>query len=229
MGQAKQRGTKEERSVLAKEKIKELLSSGIDPLTFLSPEKVIEYCLDELTKLDVNFNQAVVAPYESLLRYMWSNLYQGACHSTSAVLFILFSELNLTPKLCIGEVKRGDNFFDHSWVEMDGQIFDVAVSLPQLEGRQVGGPVFASVDLYTSIRTNLLFGISDGTGLDETAQIPVNRTLFEYSVMQRPQLGFGEKDIWALSSQLAADIGLDRPSKDLQERYGHVRREFRGR
>jgi len=41
--------------------------------------------------------------YESMLDYVVNNNFTGACHSTSATMYILLSELGLNPKLKIGE------------------------------------------------------------------------------------------------------------------------------
>ena len=41
--------------------------------------------------------------------------FQGACHSTSSVLYVALRELGYSPRLCIGECRYGDGKpFDHS-------------------------------------------------------------------------------------------------------------------
>lgn len=169
---------------------------------------------------------AVKLPYSVLLRHMWECEYRGACHSTSAILFVLMSERGLRPKLCIGEVRAGGPFFDHSWVELDGKVFDVAVSLPDLSGTPVGGPVFASIDLYYGEVSDLAFGISDGEGLGADARIPFENSLNGYAEAQRREPDTGP-DIWRRIVHLAPQVGLACTVLDLIEKYGNMTREYR--
>lgn len=174
---------------------------------------------------DQQLGKEVTLPYQVLLRYMWEWEYRGACHSTSAILFVLLSESGLQPKLCIGEVGAGGPYFDHSWIELDGKVFDVAVSLPDTRGAQVGGPVFASVDLDTGIATSLDFAFyRDGLGAD--ALVPFNKTLNEYAQAQHAEPGAGP-DIWHRIVYLAPLVGLTCTVPDLIAKYGAVRREYR--
>ena len=53
----------------------------------------------------------------------------GACHFISSVFHILLNEQGIENDLCIGEVTQGSQFFDHSWIEIDGKVFDIAIQL----------------------------------------------------------------------------------------------------
>lgn len=136
------------------------------------------------------------------------------------------SELGLKPQLCIGEVRARAPYFDHSWVELDGEVFDVAVSLPDLSGAGVSGPVFASVDLYYGEATELEFGISDGEGLGEAARVPFENTLNGYAEAQLREAD-AEPNIWARIAHLAPQVGLQCTVPELIAKYGNVRREYR--
>ncbi|OBV41061.1 lasso peptide biosynthesis protein [Janthinobacterium psychrotolerans] len=171
-------------------------------------------------------NGAAAEAYRALLLYVWDTNYFGACHSTSAVLFILLSEMGLKPHLCIGEVRFNGPCFDHSWVELDGEIFDVAISLPLPTGRSAGGPVFASVDLHSGKVSNVRFGISDGVGLDSDALVSLDNTLNAYAEVQR-SLPSDRPDIWVLTLDIAQKLGLRCTVQDLIAKYGTVRREYR--
>ena len=52
----------------------------------------------------------------------------GACHASSAILFILLREQGYEAVPCIGEVSKQPIVFDHSWIEINGNIIDAATS-----------------------------------------------------------------------------------------------------
>lgn len=226
MGQAKQRGTREQRQQAAIEAAKiALLDNGsadrknrirqVDRLEQAMLRGAAEQRLDD----------AVTRPYSVLLHYMFEHNLRGACHSTSAVLFVLMSELGLEPTLCIGEVCAGGTYFDHSWVEFNGKVFDVAVCLPDPRGAEVGGPIFASVSLDTGAASTINFAYyREGLGADALASF--NNTLDGYAQVQRTESGAGP-DIWQTIAFLAPQIGLTCTVPDLIAKYGAVRREYR--
>jgi hypothetical protein len=227
MGQAKQRGTEIERKRLAIE-AKKFMPLDVGSQQWSYRKKVAEKFVSAV--LDVantkGLDERVTRPFNVLLHYMWECEYRGACHSTSAILFVLLSELGLDPKLCIGEVRAGNPYFDHSWIELDSEIFDIAVSLPELIGENVGGPVFASIDLLSVENTSLIFGISDGEGLGEDARIPFENTLNGYAEAQRRE-DDSSPDIWQSIVYLAPQVGLALTESDLIAKYGNMGREYR--
>jgi hypothetical protein len=75
----------------------------------------------------------------------------------------------LKPTLCLGEVFSSDGFyFDHSWVELEGEIYDSAISKTLIHG--IGfSPVYRGIDLSTKQPTLLAYGKPSGQGYDESA------------------------------------------------------------
>ncbi|MDI9855215.1 lasso peptide biosynthesis protein [Comamonas sp. 17RB] len=137
--------------------------------------------------------ETVLAAFVALLRYV-TNPQQpdwGACHSTSAVLFMRLKHLGMDPKLCVGEVHYGAEKFDHSWVELDGKVFDVAICAPNYgetedtNGCFAGGPVFAGIDLGANAPATAKFGVASNLALDFAANFARKSTLWEYYAMQR--------------------------------------------
>lgn len=112
----------------------------------------------------------------NMYRYMKQNSWIGACHSTCSVLFVALSELGYKPKICIGEVLHPLFQFDHSWIELEGKIIDLAVSMPMKKGISIGGPIILDIDISTNNKYELLYGIN-GTGLDSEA-ISVQKARF---------------------------------------------------
>ncbi len=164
--------------------------------------------------------------YKSMLDYVIDNNFTGACHSTSAAMYILLSELGLNPKLKIGEVySYSDNVcFDHSWVEMDDEIFDIAIGYPQppeLGGQYVCGPIFNSTDLSTDQYADVCFRYQTDEGLREPALSVSRWTLQEYNDNEDTDI-----DIWDFTVLIGSRCKLDLSRYSLIERYGSIRREL---
>lgn len=68
----------------------------------------------------------------NLNRYMQRKQCWGACHASCAALYVAFSELCYQPQLCIGEMLGQDLYFDHSWIELDGETIHMAISMTLL-------------------------------------------------------------------------------------------------
>lgn len=160
--------------------------------------------------------------YFELLKFILEHSYQGACHSTSAVLHMLFKEAGLNSTLCLGEVGIANEFFDHSWVEIDGQIFDAAVCMPDDEGVTAGGPVFANIDLSTGAASTLQYGASSKVGLNATGKWVLSVDLQTYAEKQPVP------NIWVLAVLIHSRCGHpDATFKGFSDSYGAVRRTLR--
>lgn len=163
--------------------------------------------------------------FEAVLTYIWRNKKPGACHDSSAVLFILLSELNLSPQLFIGEV-MAHRPFDHSWVEIDKKVIDPAVSYPQPKskgGEHVGGPVFLGIDLDTCDVSKLIYGNPSLHGLDSPADFIETLNLDEYS--QYIEDEDGSESVWAMAKRIGNTIGLELNEAVLRSKYGTDRRQ----
>ena len=164
--------------------------------------------------------------YESMLDYVVDNKFTGACHSTSATMYILLSELGLNPKLKIGEVFSYSKkvCFDHSWIEMDNHIFDVAIGYPQppeLGGQYVCGPIFNSIDLSTVQDSDVCFRYQTTEGLGEPALSVSRWTLQEYNDSEDTDI-----DIWDFTVLIGSRCKLDLNRCSLVEKYGSKQREL---
>ncbi len=171
----------------------------------------------------LSFGSKLFIAWDVLLKFIWEHQYAGACHDTSAVLYMLLSELGLSPTLNVGEVQASAGIFDHSWVEIDNLVFDAAVCLPQEGGSHVGGPVFAGVDLSTGLNTSLNYGIHSGQDFGTDALPAVSLNLEDYAAIQ-PQ-----PNIWTLVVALGGRIDLELTFAGMKQRYGTVTRVVRNR
>jgi hypothetical protein len=185
---------------------------------------MIEMWLSRSRELAVRLvrGEKLFSAWQVLLKFIWEHQYAGACHDTSAVFYILLSELGFSPILNIGEVRAPEGIFDHSWVDLDGLIFDAAVCLPQDGGVHVSGPVFASIDLTTNKSNRLTYGVISGQGLEADALPAASLNFSDYASIQ-PKI-----NIWVLSVALAGRIGLDLTFSEVEARYGLVRRNLVG-
>lgn len=116
----------------------------------------------------------------NLMQYMKEQQWIGACHATTAVMFVALSEMGFSPKACVGEVKDDlVGFFDHSWIELDDKIIDLACSMTLLGGQPVNAPVIFDVDSYTGEKYELEYGIYY-TGLDKNAEYIMHTSFCDY-------------------------------------------------
>ncbi len=121
----------------------------------------------------------VYKTYISVLKFIIKNDWQGACHSSSSILALLLAVQNIESTLCLGEVTDEYIYFDHSWIEIDGAIFDAAVVSTLVNGISYA-PVYRNYDLNNSTPTHLKYGVISGEGYDENAMWIKSIAVSEY-------------------------------------------------
>ena len=117
-----------------------------------------------------NISKAVNEVFTAVLSYIDVTNCHGACHSTSAALHILLKERGIESVTKIGEVFANTCHFDHSWIEIDGAIYDAAVAYPDPRGGHVGGPIFCGIDLTDYAPHTHKYGAGSSGGLDDPAR-----------------------------------------------------------
>ncbi|MBT4291621.1 hypothetical protein HOD41_02940 [bacterium] len=70
---------------------------------------------------------AIRKTFFAALNFIMNSNWQGGCHAVSAVMYVLYKEQDIDCQLCLGELKSKLMFFDHSWIEIDGLIYDAAI------------------------------------------------------------------------------------------------------
>lgn len=78
---------------------------------------------------NAGYKEDIVNVLCNLNEYMKRKQWWDACHASCSALYVALSELGYSPKLCIGEMLGQGLYFDHSWIELDGQILDIAIRL----------------------------------------------------------------------------------------------------
>jgi hypothetical protein len=112
----------------------------------------------------------ILTTFCCILDFIHQQAWQGACHASSAAFYVLLKEQGLDPVLCHGIVEKehGISFY-HSWVEVDGKVYDAAISntlSPDLDSP----PVFAGIDLATKQQTEIAYGIRSWRGSDDSVR-----------------------------------------------------------
>ncbi|WP_223789405.1 hypothetical protein [Marinicella meishanensis] len=105
--------------------------------------------------------------FKNTLDYIHEENWSGACHATTAILYVLLKEQGYDVIPCIGEVSNHPIIFDHSWIEYDDKVVDVAISNTLIENLNFP-PVFLNIDLESELNTKSIYGYS-GNGIDHTA------------------------------------------------------------
>lgn len=117
----------------------------------------------------------------NLLRYMRERSWIGACHASCAALYVALSELGYSPRLCAGEVKAPGFLFDHSWIELDGKIIDLAASMTLMGGGlPVSPPIILDINIATEAKYGLIYGTNNGRGLDAEANMVTTTSFCTY-------------------------------------------------
>ncbi|HDR8994456.1 TPA: hypothetical protein QDB01_000333 [Burkholderia vietnamiensis] len=184
----------------------------------------IDVALARAKKVMANLHhgKALYAAFEPMLKFVVGTQYFGGCHDTSALMYMRLLRAGL-PKdnvaLCIGEVVGPGGPFDHSWVEVNGKVLDVAICAPNESGKFAGGPVFGGIDLGSNTEPKCRFGVSSGSPLEPDAAMVYSMNLREY---QKFQVSSGHKPMIKLARDL---YGLD--GKALLATYAKVKRTWR--
>jgi hypothetical protein len=116
-------------------------------------------------------HQIIKTIFSSILDLTIMNNWKGACHESCGAIHILLNETGVTNTWCIGESRVGQAFFDHSWIEINSEIFDISICNP-LQPAFKSGPVIKGVDIDTNKQTTALYGVVSGH-LDDPMTVAV--------------------------------------------------------
>lgn len=153
----------------------------------------------------------VLKAYLSVLEHIHATNWHGACHASSGILASLLLTHGIKARPYIGECRTARGAFDHSWVEINGEIFDCAVSLP-LDIRNAYPPTFRSKDLHNRSTLQVQYGISTGQGYGEDVKTILSISFSEYMSRMCP---WNPEGFWGVASDLSAKIGNRIPTNTL--------------
>ena len=151
--------------------------------------------------------------YRVVYDFIEKHDYQGACHEMSAVMFVLLQELGVGCELTSGELTYRNYRFDHSWIEIEGKVFDIAVSFTGVPDHD-GPPVFADVTVTSLSKPKWVYG-EPSDDPDQGYVISHSLPFGDY-MTANPTFKNGS---FGLVEQLAKDLNLDLNVGDLISRY----------
>lgn len=148
------------------------------------------------------------------LKYIHKNDWIGACHATSAVMYLILKEQGIDVDLYIGEVSRGNIIFDHSWLEYNSLPIDAAISNTLIHNIKLP-PVLCGVELDTGTLTESTYSFQSGEGLGQEMMFYSANTLGFYLD------GFPKhpKGLWGIASVLARGLNLRFSINKAKEKY----------
>lgn len=155
----------------------------------------------------------------------------GGCHSISAVLYVLFNEIGLDAKLCLGEVYSLCNQFSHSWVDVEGYVYDIAI-IKGLNGSKISDKI---------IKGNGSGVIKHGGGNISDLDFEAKAVLFTPFIAFMDNFPIemfssceGVSDFYDVSSyglwgfiiKIGSSVGLDLNIDVLREKYKNTKRIY---
>ena len=151
--------------------------------------------------------------------YLNKKQWWGACHACSSVLYVLLSEIGYNPILCVGEVKENDYLFDHSWVEVDNKIIDLAISMTLENGKAVSDPIILDINSKTKVKTTIKYGIK-GQGFDEQTLLLLSLSFNQYMSFYPDT----ERGLWGVIEEITGKhINIEEFVKKYQNTQRHIR------
>ncbi|HBP1602370.1 TPA: hypothetical protein L5U90_003474 [Pseudomonas aeruginosa] len=176
---------------------------------------------------------AVLEVFFHMIEHIADEQWFGACHSSSTMLYILLKEHGIDSEIFVGDVKAPAGVFEHSWIEIDGAIFDAAVAFP-LE-KHVGGPVFAGYDLDTGEKAANQYGVGTYEGLSQETKTIAMLSIGTYYTWAEQKAAvecmmhrYPEPEpLWNRVARIARNLGLSTTSQELASKHFEIRRTFR--
>jgi hypothetical protein len=161
----------------------------------------------------------IIKVFQALLEYLVQNRWQGASpHIASTVFMVLVRELDVQAKLFMGQCALEDVVFDHSWVEIRGQVYDPAISHPVLLERQIP-PRFAGKVVDGDGMPEVRYGVKVRPNLELEAQLILETPFSKYME------NFSEyrQGLWEIVKEVGKKAGLKLNVEKLRKKHADIR------
>lgn len=184
----------------------------------LNKVKTVPTWRTEASKIEIGLHQdKITNTFFVVSDYLKEYPIYGACHLISGILYILLKEQDIECDLCIGEAQAPFGTFDHSWVQINGNVYDIAIQIQLDEVER--DPIFAGVDLGTGEFTKIKYGIINGSGLDDIAKLVLRTPFAEYMD------GF-PGGAWNITTELMRKLNSKETIEVLRRKYKKVERKL---
>ena len=108
---------------------------------------------------EASLDARIAKIFDATLVFISQTNWRGACHGIAAIQYVIFSELGFEPKLYAGITETGIWTTGHSWIEMEGKVYDAACYF-SVEDTPRRPPVFHGIELNTMKPTTTAYGIA---------------------------------------------------------------------
>ncbi len=133
------------------------------------------------TVKDNGYDEYLVDTLLNAYDYMVDNNFMGGCHALSCVLYIAMKEIGLSPSLCLGECGfPGLRPFDHSWINLENKVIDLAVFMPLTGIGTCGGPIVLNKDMIDLLPNKVIYGINSGLKFSRETEVAIETPLTKY-------------------------------------------------
>lgn len=176
--------------------------------------------LENINALSSRFNypSSLTDVFLVMLQIIRLKNWEGVCHTSASILYVIYKELGFNVNLLMGEVKIDHRYFDHSWIEIDGLVVDASLISPI--NKNLGlSPVFLNTNLITNAFTTLEYGAVSSMGLSDFTEIIYQRPFHKY--MNPFPWGKGKWNYVELISNVL-DLNID--IRELNHKYRSVER-----
>ena len=161
----------------------------------------------------------VITVFQSILEYIVERRWQGASsHISSAVFMVLIRELDIPAKLLMGQCAIGDAVFDHSWVEIRGQVYDIAIANPVMLEKRIP-PVLAGKSVDGVGMPQVKYGVNSRPNLELEAQLITGTPFSKYME------NFSEyrQGLWEIAKEIGKSAGLKLNVEKLRKKHADIR------
>lgn len=160
----------------------------------------------------------LIKSYNSVLSLVYRANWQGACHATTGLLTVLLRAQNIQADPFLGECFHNGAYFDHSWVEVESTVYDIAISNPLIAERACE-PIFRGFHIVTKLPTQVKYGVASGAGLDPTAAM-IEAMSFEQYLSAFPR---HPKGLWGVAEDVAKkELGLRTNAEKLRAAHRNI-------
>ncbi|MGX1195874.1 SEC-C metal-binding domain-containing protein [Metabacillus sp. SLBN-84] len=165
-------------------------------------------------------SDTLTATYFAVFDHSIKKSWRGACHAISGILYVLLREQGIETKRRLGfaMVEGAKVPFCHSWVEIDGQVYDSSLYRPNATGISTGdalsAPIFNGIDLSTGEPSDVRYGVK-AARIDRIYE-QLSRSTFGAYMDGWPQHKDG---LWGEACEIGDKLGLTLKVGGLRERY----------
>ena len=155
---------------------------------------------------------------QAVVEFVQDNQWQGACHAVSSVFYVLLAEQGISSVLCIGEVQIGVRAFNHSWIEIDGEVCDAAI-ISTLNERFHFLPTINGLNVETKKPTDLKYGVV--TSLADDPPTRHIKTASFTSFMD--EFPYHRDGLWSVVLAIGKKIGVNSDVATLRTGYSSTK------